>query len=284
MRPRGNPQRDALKALRGRPGPALARHGAAPGGRTDLGRGGLPRGRRARPAPRASSRGRAKLGGVTVEIRTAAEILTADRAAEWAARRAQRDDPLLRAIWRGSSSSAGRSRWKTWPQHCRTLPRPIVRARAAALDAADLIGLDGDLVRLAYPFTAEPNDFEVILPGGRIAPRVLCDRRPGRGAHARQAGDGAIAMSPERRAAPLRGRSGRTVPAERRPAPWRGSSRVGGVATGSPASSERASTSSGRRKSSRRGAERRRTATARELVLAEAFELGRRMFGGLLVP
>src|SRR4029453_3457225 len=41
-----------------------------------------------------------------------------------------------------------------------------LRARVAALDAADLIGLDGDLVRLAYPFTTGPNEFEVALAGG----------------------------------------------------------------------------------------------------------------------
>ena len=42
-----------------------------------------------------------------VEIRTAAEILTPERAGEWAARRAQRDDPLLRAIWREFVEAGG---------------------------------------------------------------------------------------------------------------------------------------------------------------------------------
>jgi hypothetical protein len=41
------------------------------------------------------------------------------------------------------------------------------RERAAALDAADLIGLSGDRVQVAYPFTASPTAFQVILRGGR---------------------------------------------------------------------------------------------------------------------
>ena len=91
----------------GRPGPRHARDGAAPRGRRDLGRRGLPRRRRARRAARPGGRSRAKLGGVRVEIRTAAEILTPERAGEWAARRAQRDDPLLRAIWREFVEAGG---------------------------------------------------------------------------------------------------------------------------------------------------------------------------------
>ena len=104
---------------------------------------------------------------MTVEIRTASEILTADRAAEWAARRAQRDDPLLRAIWRGFVELGGPVALEDVAAGLPDLAPVDLRARAAALDAADLIGLDGNFVRLAYPFTAEPNDFEVILPGGR---------------------------------------------------------------------------------------------------------------------
>ena len=111
---------------------------------------------------------------MSVEIRTAAEILTPERAGEWAARRAQRDDPLLRAIWRefvesGRAGCASRPRGGALPG----LTPEALRARAAALDAADLIELDGDRVTLAYPFTAEPNDFEVVA-----------SRRPGRATRA----------------------------------------------------------------------------------------------------
>jgi hypothetical protein len=104
---------------------------------------------------------------VRVEIRTADEILTPERAAEWAARREQRDDPLLRAIWWGFVERAGPVALAAVARALPGLAPEALRARAAALDAADLIGLDGDRVRLAYPFTAASNEFEVVLPGGR---------------------------------------------------------------------------------------------------------------------
>ena len=109
---------------------------------------------------------------MTVQIRTAAELLTPERVAEWAVRRAQRDDPLLRAIWREFVKRGGPVTLDAAAAALSGLALDALRARAAALDAADLIGLDGDRVRLAYPFTAGPNDFEVILPGGHA--RYAC--------------------------------------------------------------------------------------------------------------
>jgi hypothetical protein len=105
---------------------------------------------------------------VTVEIRTAAELLAAERAVEWAARRAQRDDPLLRAIWREFVEHGGPVSLEVAAAGVPGLTPEGARARAAALDAADLIGLAGDRVGLAYPFTAHPNAYQVILPGGRV--------------------------------------------------------------------------------------------------------------------
>lgn len=104
---------------------------------------------------------------MSVEIRTAAELVTPERAGEWAARRAQRDDPVLRAIWREFVAAGGPVALATAARGLSDLAHDDVRARAAALDAADLIESDGDRVRLAYPFTTGPNDFEVILPGSR---------------------------------------------------------------------------------------------------------------------
>jgi hypothetical protein len=109
---------------------------------------------------------------VRVEIRTAAELQTPERAGEWAARRAQRDDPVLRAIWREFVAAGGPVTLEAASRGLPDLGGDGVRARAAALDAADLLELDGDRVRLAYPFTTGPNDFEVVLPGGR--PRYAC--------------------------------------------------------------------------------------------------------------
>ena len=104
---------------------------------------------------------------MSVEIRTAAEILTPDRAGAWEARRAQRDDPVLRAIWRAFVDTGGPVSLEAVSRVLRELTVDVLRTRASALDGADLIGLEGERVVLAYPFTAEPNDFEVILPGGR---------------------------------------------------------------------------------------------------------------------
>ena len=103
---------------------------------------------------------------MTVEIRTADEVLTPERAAEWAARRAQRDDPVLRAIWRAFVERGGPvplASLSALPD----LSADAVRTALATLDAADLIEREGDEVRLAYPFTSEPNGFEVVLPGDR---------------------------------------------------------------------------------------------------------------------
>ena len=102
-----------------------------------------------------------------VEIRTAAEVLTAERLAEWAARRAQRADPVLRAIWRELIERGGPVALEALIAGLPGLPPDVVRTRVTALDAADLIEREGDEVRLAYPFTAGPTDFEVILPAGR---------------------------------------------------------------------------------------------------------------------
>jgi hypothetical protein len=109
---------------------------------------------------------------VRVEIRTAAEILTPERASEWAARRAQRDDPLLRAIWREFIDLGGPVTLSAASAGLPEVAPEVLRSRAVVLDAADLIGLAGERVDLAYPFTAGPNDFEVVLPGERA--RYAC--------------------------------------------------------------------------------------------------------------
>jgi Alkylmercury lyase len=109
---------------------------------------------------------------VKVEIRTAADLLTPERAGEWAARRAQRDDPMLRAIWREFVETGGPVPLETAAAAVPGLALERPRARALALDAEDLIALDGDRVTLAYPFTTGPNEFEVVLPGGRT--RYAC--------------------------------------------------------------------------------------------------------------
>jgi hypothetical protein len=109
---------------------------------------------------------------VTVEIRTAADVLTGEGSSGLAARRTQRDDVLLREIWRRFVDSGGPVALESLRVALPDLGAAAVRARAAALDEADLIGLDGEEIRLAYPFTAEPNVFEVVL--GRKGVRYAC--------------------------------------------------------------------------------------------------------------
>jgi hypothetical protein len=104
---------------------------------------------------------------VTVEIRTADEVLALEEAAGWAARRAQRDDPVLRAIWRLFAEHGGPVAREQVIATLPDLTPDAIDGRMTALDAADLVGLGAGGVRLAYPFTADPNDFEVVLPGGR---------------------------------------------------------------------------------------------------------------------
>jgi hypothetical protein len=109
---------------------------------------------------------------VTVEIRTADEVLTLERAADVAARRAQRDDPLLREIWRQFVEWGGPVALESLLPALPDVEAAAVRSRAAGLDGADLIGLAGEDIRLAYPFTAEPNAFEINLPGKGV--RYAC--------------------------------------------------------------------------------------------------------------
>src|SRR5262249_8077363 len=154
----GQPAARRAASAYGRPGVDHARGGDPLAGRARPPRRDLPRRRGACMVARSDGRGRAKLGGVRVEIRTAADLLTTEGAAEWAVRRAQRDDPALRAIWREFVAFGGPV---TLEAAARGLPGLVyddVRTRAAALHVADLIELDGDRVQLAYPFTTGPND------------------------------------------------------------------------------------------------------------------------------
>jgi hypothetical protein len=72
---------------------------------------------------------------------------------------------VLRQVWRQFVDRAGPVALESLVAALPDLGAEEVRARTAALDDGDLIGLDGEEIRLAYPFTAEPNVFEVVIPG-----------------------------------------------------------------------------------------------------------------------
>jgi hypothetical protein len=101
-----------------------------------------------------------------VETRTAAELLT-ERSGERVARRAQRDDPVLRVVWREFVERGGPVTLEAVTAGIPHFTPARVWERLVALDAVDLIGLENDRVQLAYPFTAVPNAYEVILPDRR---------------------------------------------------------------------------------------------------------------------
>jgi hypothetical protein len=103
---------------------------------------------------------------VIVETRTAAALL-GERSGERAARRAQRDDPVLRVIWRALIERGRPVALEDVAAGVPGFTPAQVGERVAALDAADLVGLRDGRVQLAYPFTAAPNAYQIILPGGR---------------------------------------------------------------------------------------------------------------------
>lgn len=94
---------------------------------------------------------------MTLEIRSAMERRM---------RRDARQATVLHAVWQLFLDRGG-------PLAMRDIERAVddrateeVRASLVALDEADLLLIDGDFVRLAYPFTSGPNDFAVDLASG----------------------------------------------------------------------------------------------------------------------
>ena len=99
------------------------------------------------------------------EIKTAAELLELAMPGARARRREARQNPVLHAVWQTFVDRGGPAAL-TDIAHTMNAPRDSVRDALAELDAADLLVLDGDAVRVAYPFTAGPNVFAVeIAPG-----------------------------------------------------------------------------------------------------------------------
>lgn len=96
---------------------------------------------------------------MTLDIKTADELVDAELEARWAARRAAREDKLLQRILRMFVE--------------RGAPIGVAEIRGAVpdalarLDEEDLILLRDGRVELAYPFSGLPTPFLVILPDGR---------------------------------------------------------------------------------------------------------------------
>jgi hypothetical protein len=106
----------------------------------------------------------------SLEIRTAEELSDPALEARWATRRAARETDVLRRILLTFVERGGPIRVE---EIARAFPdRPSVRDALAALDADDLIRVQGGHVDVAYPFAAVPTAFVVRLRDG--AERYTC--------------------------------------------------------------------------------------------------------------
>ena len=100
---------------------------------------------------------------MTLEIKTAAELIALDAEGRGAARRAARETELLQSVLRKFVDRAGPVRVdeivSLFPAQA---PESLLET-LARLDEEDLIRLDAGRVSLAYPFSASPTPFVVDL-------------------------------------------------------------------------------------------------------------------------
>jgi hypothetical protein len=108
---------------------------------------------------------------MTLEIRTAAELIALDVEGRGAARRAARESEVLQRVLRAFVDRPGPVRLdeivSAFPGRAERLLEAL-----AKLNEDDLVRIDAGRVNLAYPFSASPTPFVVDLPGrGR---RYVC--------------------------------------------------------------------------------------------------------------
>lgn len=110
---------------------------------------------------------------MTVEIRTAAELIALDVEGRGAARRAARETALLQRVLRAFVDRAGpvlvEEIVAAFPAQA---PESVLEA-LARLDEEDLLRLDAGRVDLAYPFSASRTAFMVDLDEG-LGDRYVC--------------------------------------------------------------------------------------------------------------
>jgi len=104
---------------------------------------------------------------MSLEIKTADELVDWEVEARWAERRQGPQAEVLRWILNAFADRGGpipvseaEAAFPEWPP-------TAVRGELAALDEKDLIVLAEDEIPLAYPFSATPTPFLVRLAGGR---------------------------------------------------------------------------------------------------------------------
>ena len=109
---------------------------------------------------------------MTLEIRTAAELIDPELEARWTARRAARETDVLQQVLRTFVQRPGPAEVDQIVAVFANAPPDAIRAALARLDEDDLIQIRGGLVDVAYPFSAFPTPFAVHLADGQA--RYAC--------------------------------------------------------------------------------------------------------------
>ncbi len=104
---------------------------------------------------------------MTLEIKTAAQLVDPEPEARWADRRADRQGDVLQSILRLFLEREGPVAVDEIRAAFPDRPGDAVLSALAELDEKDLILLREGRVELAYPFSGVPTAFTVILPNGR---------------------------------------------------------------------------------------------------------------------
>lgn len=104
---------------------------------------------------------------MTLDIKTADELIDSMLEARWTERRHGPRAEVLRSVLRAFVEHGGPVSLNTVAGAFPDWPAATVQSHLAALDQNDLIVLAGDTVQFAYPFSASPTPFAVTLANGQ---------------------------------------------------------------------------------------------------------------------
>jgi len=110
---------------------------------------------------------------MTLEIRTAAELIALDVEGRGPARRAAREAPLLRRVLRAFVDRAGPVPVDAIVSAFPAPASASLLEALATLDEEDLLRLEAGRIDLAYPFSAAPTPF-VVDVGRGLGERYVC--------------------------------------------------------------------------------------------------------------
>ncbi len=109
---------------------------------------------------------------MTLPIKTLDELMDPAVEARQVARRAARQNALLRQVWRAFLARGTPIPIAMVSGEATRLDPAAVWDGLTRLDEEDLILLQDGIVRLAYPFSGDPTAFTIVLPDGRA--RFVC--------------------------------------------------------------------------------------------------------------